>query len=67
MSLRSALVFGLVCAGIGLGIGLWFVSKVGWVLLPLILVTDIVLTVIAAIKASEGESYRYPMTLRLIK
>ncbi len=38
MSLRSALVFGLVCAGIGLGIGLWFVSKVGWVLLPLILV-----------------------------
>jgi len=35
MSLRSALVFGLVCAGIGLGIGLWFVSKVGWVLLPL--------------------------------
>lgn len=35
MSLRSALIFGLVCAGVGLGIGVFFVSKVGWVLLPL--------------------------------
>jgi 1,4-dihydroxy-2-naphthoate octaprenyltransferase len=37
MSLRSALIFGLVCAGVGLAIGLWLVSKVGWVLLPLML------------------------------
>lgn len=37
IGLRSALVFGLVCAGIGLAIGLWFVSEVGWVLLPIML------------------------------
>jgi 1,4-dihydroxy-2-naphthoate octaprenyltransferase len=37
MGLRTALVFGLVCAGIGLVIGLWFLSKVGWVLLPIMI------------------------------
>ena len=37
MGLRAALVFGLVCAGIGLSIGLWFLWQVGWVLLPLVI------------------------------
>ena len=37
MSLRMALVFGLVCAGVGLVIGLWFLTKVGWVLLPIMI------------------------------
>jgi 1,4-dihydroxy-2-naphthoate octaprenyltransferase len=37
MGSRTALVFGLVCSGIGLVIGLWFLCKVGWVLLPIIL------------------------------
>ena len=37
MGSRTALVFGLVCSGIGLAVGLWFLSKVGWVLLPIIL------------------------------
>jgi 1,4-dihydroxy-2-naphthoate octaprenyltransferase len=33
---RTALVFGLVCAGVGLAIGVWFLLEVGWVLLPII-------------------------------
>jgi 1,4-dihydroxy-2-naphthoate octaprenyltransferase len=37
MGLRTALVFALVCAGIGLVIGLWFLSKVGWILLPIMI------------------------------
>jgi 1,4-dihydroxy-2-naphthoate polyprenyltransferase len=37
MSLRSALVFGLVCSGVGLAIGVWFLLEVGWVLLPIII------------------------------
>ncbi|MGD9253781.1 MAG: prenyltransferase [Holophagae bacterium] len=37
MGQRSALVFGLVCAGIGLAIGVWFLWKVGWLLLPIVL------------------------------
>jgi 1,4-dihydroxy-2-naphthoate octaprenyltransferase len=36
MGLRSALVFGLACAGIGLAIGCWFLVQVGWVLLPIV-------------------------------
>jgi len=34
---RTALVFGLVCAGVGLVIGLWFLIEVGWVLLPIVI------------------------------
>lgn len=37
MSLGSALFFGLVCACIGLVIGIWFLLKVGWILLPIML------------------------------
>jgi 1,4-dihydroxy-2-naphthoate octaprenyltransferase len=35
MSLRAAFVFGLVCAGVGLAIGVWFFAKLGWVLVPI--------------------------------
>ena len=36
ISLNTALAFGLACAGVGLGIGLWFLWEIGWVLLPLV-------------------------------
>jgi 1,4-dihydroxy-2-naphthoate octaprenyltransferase len=37
MSSRAALVYGLVCAAVGLVIGLWFLREVGWVLLPIVI------------------------------
>ncbi|MDH3812851.1 MAG: prenyltransferase [Acidobacteriota bacterium] len=37
MGTKAALVFGLVCSGVGLTIGLWFLWKVGWFLLPIML------------------------------
>jgi 1,4-dihydroxy-2-naphthoate octaprenyltransferase len=37
MSSRTALIYGLMCAGIGLAIGLWFLWEVGWALLPIII------------------------------
>ena len=40
---------------------------VGFVLAPIAVITNIVLTIIAAIKASNGELYRYPLTIRFIK
>jgi uncharacterized Tic20 family protein len=43
------------------------VIMVGWVLLFILTIADIVLTIIAAIKTSEGKSYRYPYIFRLIK
>jgi 1,4-dihydroxy-2-naphthoate octaprenyltransferase len=38
MGLRTALVFGLVCAAIGLAVGLWFVTRIGTVLVPLMII-----------------------------
>lgn len=38
----------------------------GIVLLPAVLIFDLVLTIIAAIKANDGAYYRYPLTIRLV-
>jgi uncharacterized protein len=40
---------------------------VGFVLVPLVYVLNIVFVIVASIKASNGEVYRYPMTIRLVK
>jgi uncharacterized Tic20 family protein len=40
---------------------------IGIVLLPAVIITDVVLTIIGTIKANEGVAYRYPFALRLIK
>jgi uncharacterized Tic20 family protein len=55
----ALLLLSIVTLGVGLilAIPLWFVIGIGW----------LVLTIIAAVKSSNGEFYRYPMTLRLVK
>lgn len=40
---------------------------IGFLLLPLIWCWGFVLSIVAAVKASRGESYRYPLTLRLMR
>ena len=40
---------------------------IGFVILPVLGVLDLVFTIIAAVKAGSGEAYRYPMTIRFIK
>jgi hypothetical protein len=40
---------------------------IGWLLLGVLVVLNIVLVIIASIKASDGELYEYPFTIRLIK
>lgn len=40
---------------------------IGGLLAPLVGVLNIVFCIIAAVKANNGEAYRYPFTLRLIK
>lgn len=40
---------------------------VGFILAPIAVITNIVLTIIGSIKASNGELYQYPLTIRLIK
>jgi len=39
---------------------------IGFLLLPVIGIGAIVYAIIAAVKASNGEFYRYPLTLRLV-
>jgi uncharacterized protein len=40
---------------------------IGFILLPIVALGALILTIIAAIKASKGEAYRYPFAIRLVK
>lgn len=40
---------------------------IGFFLLPLVMILDIVFAIIAAVKANNGHHYRYPLTIRFIK
>jgi uncharacterized Tic20 family protein len=39
---------------------------IGIVLLPAVILTNLVMIIIAAVKASKGELYRYPIAIRFI-
>ena len=39
---------------------------IGFLLLPLVAITSFVFTLIAGLKANNGENYRYPIALRFI-
>ena len=56
----SMLIYGLICMPT-LCIG------IGFVLLPSLVVLNVVLTVVAAVRANQGVAYRYPLTLRLVQ
>ncbi len=47
--------------------GILCLILIGFALLAILHVLNVVLVIIASIKASEGQLYRYPLTLRLIK
>lgn len=40
---------------------------IGIVLMPLIGIFDVVMTIIAGVKAANGEHWRYPLTIRFLK
>ena len=40
---------------------------IGFVLIPALMLFQLICVVIAAVKAGEGEAYRYPMCIRFIK
>jgi len=46
--------------------GILLFLLVGIVFIPLVVIADIVLVIIAAVKANQGELYRYPLTIRFI-
>ena len=46
------------------GILVWLL--VGFILLPLLVLLNVIVVVLAALKASRGEFYRYPFCIRLV-
>ncbi len=48
-----------------LWVSLAAVSILGWIFLPALLLIGLICPVVAAIQASRGSGYQYPLTLRL--
>ena len=63
---REALNFNISFLLYGLVAGFLIIFLVGLLLLPAVFVTWFVLVIVAAVKTSNGEHYRYPMTLRFV-
>jgi uncharacterized Tic20 family protein len=66
---REAVNFQITMLIYGLVAGLLMFACVGFFLLPAVVVVDIVLIIVAAIKANDGHHYRYPypLIIRFIK
>lgn len=63
---KEALNFQLTIMLYAIISGVLLLAVVGFVLLPVVIVFDVVASIIAAIKAQQGIAYRYPMTIRFI-
>ena len=55
----SISIYGIVAA-------LLILVKIGIILLAGLLFADLILVIIASVKTSSGENYRYPLTIRFI-
>ncbi|MBN1693908.1 DUF4870 domain-containing protein [candidate division WOR-3 bacterium] len=64
---KESLNFQISITIYGIVAGLLCLIAIGVILLPVIAVAHIVLTIMAAVKANQGEGYHYPFTLRFIK
>lgn len=42
-------------------------AAVGFLLLPAVIIFDVVMVILAAVKANKGQAVRYPLTIRFIK
>jgi uncharacterized Tic20 family protein len=56
----SATIYGIIC-------GFLFLIFIGIILLPVLVIAVIIYTIIGAVKANEGQLYRYPLTIRFLK
>ncbi len=62
--MRESLNFGITML---LAVVVLAISIIGWLLLWLPPVIWIIFRIIAAFKTSQGEFYKYPLTLRIVK
>lgn len=69
-SLNFQLSMFIYTAALGVVCFILMFVLIGFLLIPLfaiLYIVDLVLVIIASLKASEGQFYRYPLTVRLIK
>jgi len=64
---KEAVNFQITMSIYGLIAGLSMFILIGFVLLPVVLVVQVVFTIIASVQASRGNYYRYPLTIRFLK
>lgn len=63
---KEALNFNISFLLYGVAAAISIILLVGLVALPAVLVTWFVLVIVAAVKAANGEDYRYPFTIRFV-
>ena len=63
---KDALNFNISFLIYGVAAAISIILLVGLIALPVVLVTWFVLVIVAAVKASNGEDYRYPFTIRFV-
>ena len=64
---KEALNFNITIANAAIISFMLIFVVIGFVLMPLVGLVWLIFTILGAIKANNGEAYRYPFTLRLIK
>ena len=64
---KEALNFSITVIAAAFACGILAVIYIGALLLPLVIIAYIVFSIVAAISASKGVKYRYPVAIRLIK
>lgn len=57
LTILPLLVFGWVS---------WFFC-LGWLILPVVYLFQLVMVIVASIQANDGKHYRYPLTIRFVK
>ncbi len=64
---KESLNFQITMTLLGIVAGILTYILIGWALLGIIWIANLVLVIIAASKANKGEAYRYPFNLRLVR
>lgn len=64
---KEALNFQIAVAIAGVVAGLTTFICIGFLLVPVVVVANIIFCIMGTLKANQGIRYRYPVTLRLIK
>lgn len=64
---KEALNFQLTVLIAMVASGLSMFVCIGFVLMPVVWIVDLIFCIIAAVKTSRGEEYRYPVNIRFIK